>query len=63
MKAPPNLPAVGDACRLRGRAAIGTVLSINPVNWARVSWKPSRDQVAPHICHLFELEKIDAPKP
>ena len=58
MKAPPNLPNVGDKVKLRGMKLEGTVLSIkHENNWTRVKWD---EHSGPEICHLFELEKISA---
>jgi hypothetical protein len=57
-KPPPNLPAAGDNCRLRGKQSLGKVLVINPLNnWARVEWDPAETPFAPLMCHLYELEK------
>lgn len=60
-KAPPNLPAVNDKARLRGRPSLtGIVKFINAENhWARVTW--DHEGHGPRLCHLYELEKIDDP--
>lgn len=57
-RAPQNLPAEGDRCRLRGRQCTGTVGSVNARNWTLVVWDGSENE-GPKICHLYELEKIE----
>lgn len=54
MKAPPNIPKVGEDCELRGKPGrIGSVVKIDHESkWTAVKWP---DGFGPHICHLFEL--------
>jgi hypothetical protein len=60
-KGPPNLPTIGDLCRLRGQEAEGVCANINPSNlWTQVWWQgrpPSRE--TPTLCHLYELERLE----
>ena len=57
-KAPPNLPAEGDKVRRRDRQVEGRLTYVNTQNnWCRVTWETA---VAPRVCHLYDLEKIDA---
>lgn len=58
-KAPPNLPAVGDDVKLRGRTSFGKLIGLNEQNlWARVDWDPTVAAQCPKLCHLYELERI-----
>ena len=60
MKAPLNLPTVGDYCKLRGKQSCGKVVTINPKNnWAYIEWIKEETPSAPKMCHLFELEKVE----
>lgn len=54
-KAPINTPERGDRVRLRGKAATGELLTIEPERlWAHVKW----DESGPKYVHLHELEKL-----
>lgn len=54
-KGPSNQPAIGDRVRLRGRPAIGTIETINKLNWVHVKWT---GEGGPILVHLYELEKL-----
>ena len=56
-KVPPNLPEVGDRCKMRGRNFAGILQKLNLELWAWVDW--NGHEHGPSICHLYELEKID----
>ncbi len=56
-KIPNNLPEIGDRCKMRGRKFEGVLKKVNPELWAWVDW--SGHDLGPHICHLYELEKIN----
>lgn len=57
-KSPPNLPAVGDYAKLRGRPLIGVVKEIYDNLWTRVWWGEDESQQGPKFCHLHELERF-----
>jgi hypothetical protein len=58
-KGPPNLPEIGDLCRMRGGQTEGVCAAVASGSlWTRVWWQgelPSRER--PMLCHLYELEK------
>jgi hypothetical protein len=60
-KPPPNVPALGNSCTMRGKGGKGTVIFISDRNWARVNWEDDADiriAALPTICHLYELERL-----
>ena len=57
-KPPPNVPAVGDKARMRGRTLIGVVKEIHANNWTRVWWGDDESAQGPKFVHLHELEKV-----
>jgi hypothetical protein len=66
-KAPKNIPdKIGDVVTLRGKGGRGIVLQITERNWVEVRWDQKAieyfgEMIAqPRICHLYELEKINA---
>lgn len=55
-KPPPNIPAIGERCKLRGRPARGWLRKVNELNrWADVEW--DADARGPSVVHLWELER------
>lgn len=55
-KPPPNVPSLGDRCRLRGKGICGELKHVSPTDWAVVHWDVFKS--GPGIVHLHELEKI-----
>lgn len=60
MKAPKNLPQVGDTVRLKGRGLTGVLVRVNDRLWSFVSWDDTQ-LPGPKIVHLYELEKYSQP--
>lgn len=58
-KPPPNLPEVGDRCRMRADKTItGILMKYQPEsNWSRVKW--DEHVIAPKLVHRFELMKLE----
>jgi hypothetical protein len=57
VKAPPNLPEVGDRVRLRGNDCVGKLVRLIPDHpWAVVEW--DKDKVGARVVHLLELEQL-----
>lgn len=62
VKVPKNLPEVGNTVLLRGRGKKGKLVQISHQEiidsyWCNVLWE---NHDGPSVCHLHELEKIDA---
>lgn len=56
-RAPINTPDVGDRVKLRGREFAGKLAHVSGNKWSEVHWD---DAPGPKICHLHELERLNA---
>ena len=55
-KKPPQLPEIGERCKLRGRPLRGILRKVNDINkWAEVEW--DIDARGPTVVHHWELER------
>ncbi len=62
-KGPPDLPEIGDWCKMRGGNTIGICASVNKdTMWVNVWWQGlPQSRETPKWCHLYELEKVELP--